>query len=184
MKYLFWISIIFFSCSNKKENNCSYPNWKTFSIYKNAASIDLPEQLLKLQDTVRNNFEGYDSMLLSICTLFTHDSLSSVFIKVRDNPLPNKNFVEYANELQSYYKSLLKYDNNSYSTQEIDTLGNKRLFKFIFLSKRDSSNIAFGGLLYYINNIRFEILININEHNFDNIRNRLECILNSLKINQ
>lgn len=182
-KHFFWIAILFSSCNSRKESNCSFTNWEVSSIYKDVASISLPEGLLKIKDTAINNFE-YDSLLLHICKLYSYDSLSSVFIKVRNNQLSNKDFLEYASELQNYHKRLLKYSDNNYSNQQIDTLKNKRAVKFIFLSKRDDSNIAFGGLIFYIGKIRYEILIMINEKNFDNIQNTTECILQSVKVGQ
>lgn len=183
MKYFIWVAILFLSCKSRKESNCSVPNWKPYPVYKDVAFIRLPEELLKIKDTAINKFE-YDSLLLHVCKLFSYDSLSSVFITARSNELSNKDFLEYAGELQDYYKQLFKYSKNNYSNQQIDTLRNKRAVKFIFLSKRDNYNIAFGGLIFYIDKIRFEILIMINEKDFGDIQNTAECILQSVEVGQ
>src|SRR5687768_15191493 len=155
MKYIFWILVIFLSCKSKKESNCTFPGWKTFSIYSNTASVNLPNELFKIKDTINHGFE-YDKELLYTCQLYTPDSLSSVFIMGRNNPLSNKSFVEYGYELLRYHQSLFKKNTTSYSHQRVDTLENKKIFQFAFLSKRESHNITFGGLIFYVNNSRFE----------------------------
>lgn len=175
------ILILIISCETKSKENCSLLDGRSLTIYNNRASIKLPQVLFEIKDTLSYSFER-DQNLLYICRLFTGDSLSSVFIHVLDNPLDNAGFIQYSEGLERHYKLLLNYDDTSYSYSKFDTLNNKQIFQFIFLSKKDMQNIATGGLIFYVNGARFEILININEKKFKNTRSVAECILNSLII--
>lgn len=185
MKKTFWILLIIIGCKGKNENkklDCNYSNWKVFSIYETSATIKVPELLIESNDSSVHIFE-YDSALLYTRVIASPDSLSSVFIKARVNPLPNSMFVEYSNDVVNHYKSSFQYSGSS-ASQQIDTSEENKLFKFSFLGNRDSNSIAFGGAIFNIDKIRFEILINLNSRNFDSLQNKLNCALESLTINK
>jgi len=180
MKKLIWILFIFFACAQKEKSNCNFPELKEFSIYRDIASIKLPVNFFESSDSSNRYFE-YDSSLIYIRNFYSLDTLSSAYITGRLNPLPNENFVNYAKEVENYYKSLFDY--KKWNSQ-VDTLKDNKLYKFSLLSKRDAKEVAIGGVLFYVQKVRFEIFITLNQSNIDSIENKIECIINSLIIKE
>jgi hypothetical protein len=157
---------------------------KKFSFLNDSISIVIPVELLKNKDTISHDFE-INKRLLYICVLSTDDSLSSAFISVEDYGdynMINRDVVNNLKRLKNVQMSALRYNSNDYSLERYDTLNGNMLGEFIFEGKRVSHEVATGGVTFYHNKKRIEIIVLLNEKNFDNIRDRIKCILSSLVV--
>lgn len=180
--YFFLIAIAFGGCKNEVKNDCSvFQDTKKFSFLNDSISIILPSKLFKIKDTASHDFE-INNKLLYTCVLSTEDSLSSVFINVENYSsynMTNRDVVNNLKRLKNEQMSVISYDSKGYSFERYDTLNGKMLGEFIFEGKRGSHNVATGGVTFYYNKRRIEIIISLNEENFDKLEDRIKCVLSS-----
>ena len=182
MKYIFLIIVLVISgCKQKKFDGCSFSNWEKIPL-PNSVSIQIPKDLSAIKDSLNYNFE-IDENLLFIKRLYTKDSSSLIKFEVynaQDSLVSRKSILEYGKEVEAYYKSTYRYINGNYAFQSVDTLDDETLSRFVFMAKEDNNNIIVGGLIFFDKKIKYDILIKLNERNFSDSRNIVECVFNSL----
>ncbi|HEY6504248.1 MAG TPA: hypothetical protein VIZ28_09765 [Chitinophagaceae bacterium] len=182
--YLFLIIVTTLSCCKSVvRNDCTFQDTNIFSFFNDSISITMPVKLLKNRDTINHDFE-INKRLLYTTILSTDDSLSSAFITVEDYgnySMINRDVVNNLIRLKNVQLSMMKHNENDYFFERYDTLNGRMSGEIILEGKRGDQDITTGGITFYYNKKRIEIIVMLNGKNFNDLRNRLKCMLSSVQ---
>lgn len=182
--YVFLIIVTTLSCCKSEvKKDCYFQDMKMFTFFNDSISITMPLKLLENRDTVNHDFEK-SKRLLYTNVLSTDDSLSSAFFTVEDYGsynMINRDVVNNLKRLKNVQMSMIKHEGNAYLLESYDTLNGRMSAEFILEGKRGVQDIATGGVTFYYNKKRVEIIVLLNGKNFNDLRKRIECILSSVQ---
>ena len=176
------IIIIISACKSGVKNKCEFSGMVNFSFLNNLVSMEVPSELLTNKDTVNHDFE-MNRRSLYVCELSTKDSSNYIFVQADsyDDYSPiSKDVENNLNRLRNVQMSIVKYD-NGYLFERYDTVNGKMIGEFIFEGKQINNDVVTGGITFYHNKKRIEIVVLLKNKNFTDTRERVRCILSSVK---
>lgn len=177
------VIVILSACKDDVKDYCAFPEATVFSFLDNRVSIEVPSELLNHIDTSNHDFE-VNPRLIYTSVLTSKDSTNSLFIIAEDfgdSDIKTKYVERNLQRLRSVQMTIVKYS-NGYLFENYDTLNGKMSGEFIFEGKQEKADVVTGGITFYINRIRIEMVVILSNNDYTATKERVRCILNSVKL--